>query len=280
MLTLTACSTLPVEEKFPPVSYAQAQKQKVAFGIQPLLINGVEVDKAKWPHVVRISSNGASCTATVIGERALITAAHCAADGGTVSFKVGATTVNGKVKHSPLYKSKDHDIAIAYLDKRVTSFKPASIAALNTQQKGKRVRLIGYGCIQKGGGGGNDGILRMGMSQIVGFSGFDLVTRMGGGAALCFGDSGGPVFDEGNPLLQVAVNSKGNIQDTSYVTRLDVQESHDFLSAWAKETGAGICGLTQNCAESQPPPPDSGTYPFSFSDSKIQMQGTVKVLKP
>jgi hypothetical protein len=106
--------------------------------------------------------------------------------------------------------------------------------------------LVGFGCIHPGGGGGNDGKLRVGNTVATGFNNFDVISKKASGAVLCFGDSGGPAYIDGK---LVAVASKGDIWTTNYHTRLDAPESQSFLASTAKEAGVEICGINADCED-------------------------------
>lgn len=224
-----------------------------AFG-EGRLINGKPVEPGTFKEVVRIRSNGAGCTATVVGPRVIATAAHCARTGAEATFEVDGTEYTATITRSSLYPGKDHDIALGVTTKQITGVEYASIGG--TATKGLGLTLLGYGCTQPGGSGGNDGVLRIGESAIVDFSDYDMVSKKPGGAALCYGDSGGPAFviDNGKHLL-LGINSKGNIQDTNYNTRTDISESKSFVQGFAQNQGVKICGVNDDCSGSQPDKP-------------------------
>lgn len=232
------------------------------------LINGKPVDPGTYKEVVRIRSDGAGCTATVVGPRAIVTAAHCAKTGGTATFTVDGKNYSATMTRSPVYPGRDHDVSLGLVDREVTGVQPASIGGTATQSLG--LILLGYGCVKPGGGGGNDGVLRIGESTIIEFSGFDMVSRKAGGAALCFGDSGGPAFVVANgKKYLLGINSKGNIQDTNYNARLDHQESKKFLQNYTQQNSIKICGVNLDCnGDPQDPPP---TCNLSASPSTLQV---------
>jgi hypothetical protein len=104
--------------------------------------------------------------------------------------------------------------------------------------------LTGYGCVNKGGGGGNDGYLRIGEAKVTKVptnTNFDIVSK--GTAALCFGDSGGPAYK--NDRL-IGVNSRGNIENTSYVSAVHMADE-SYMLTWAKANKVEICGVNRNC---------------------------------
>jgi hypothetical protein len=199
-------------------------------------------------------------------------AAHCGGQGAKGSFVYQNETYAYTVDRSPLYQSgKDHDLALAFLDKDFPG--PYASVSMERPEVGDAVILSGYGCTNPGGGGGNDGILRYGDSEVSRYSGsWDVVTYLsgGGGAALCFGDSGGPAWIElekvgsGEKEFKTwGVNSKGNISDTSYIAHFGNQDSKDFFQAFVgKHSDTEICGFNKDCSGA--PPGDTKTFDNTF----------------
>jgi hypothetical protein len=215
--------------------------------IAPNLINGQPVTDGSFDQVVRIKTNGAGCTATIVGARVIITAAHCGETGKEAKFRFDGEEYTAKLTQSPLYPTKDLDVSVGILDKDIIGANPASIGGKAVI--GEEITLLGYGCTKTDGTGGNDGVLRIGKAKITGWAGtYDIVSSTPGGAALCFGDSGGPAFLENSGKFELlGINSKGNIKDTNYNSRLDHKDSLDFLKKIAKDNKVDICGVNANC---------------------------------
>lgn len=220
-------------------------------GPRPTLINGQPVPRQNWPEVVRINIGGGGCTATLVGPNCAVTAAHCGRNGATGNLELAdRTLVPFTVFQMPLYQSGPaiFDLSLLKLGRDVTVTQFAEVGFGHTFTVGQEVLLAGYGCTQPGGTGGNDGILRIGPSKIVGSAETDVISewRERNGAALCFGDSGGPMFkaeaSAGNRVL-IAVNSKGNIRDRNYNMRLDRAEVKTFMTDTANREGLKIKGL-------------------------------------
>lgn len=221
------------------------------------LINGKPVEPGTYKEVVRIRTGNSSCTASIIGPKVALTAAHCVNNGSTSAFKLDGKDYKGVATRSPLYPGKDHDIALLLLDKEVEGVEPVNVVK-ETVKVGEILTILGYGCVQPGGGGGNDGVLRYGEATVTGFSGFsDVVSK--NGAALCFGDSGGPAYvadPARKGYRQATVNSKGNISTINYTADLGRAESQDFFKKFAADNSVDICGVTKECGA---PPPDQFT---------------------
>jgi len=221
----------------------------LASASEQTLIRGNPVPNGTRPEVVYISMNGSRCTATVVSDRVIVTAAHCVGNGERATFAYGQNQYTSTCARSPIYPRQDHDLALCLTEKKIDGVKPAMVD-LNPLVLGEKVEILGYGCVRPGGGGGNDGILRNGEATVSGFSNYDVVTRQG--VALCFGDSGGPMM---RAKKIVAVNSKGNISDTNYNLQLSLPESVNFMKAFAERNSVEICGVTSDCAPAKPTNP-------------------------
>ncbi|MCB0417253.1 MAG: trypsin-like serine protease [Bdellovibrionaceae bacterium] len=236
------------------------------------LINGTEVTDGSFPEVVWIKSGASTCTGTVVGPRVLLTASHCAGDGATATFSIKGTNYSVKITRSPLYMTgKDHDVALG-LSTTDINVPPANITG--TPQVGSELTLMGYGCTTPTGNGqaigGEDGILRKGTTVVTRFAGYDMVSSKAGGAATCYGDSGGPAFGiSGQQKNLLGVISKGNIKDTTYSARLDSTESQEFLKDFAQKNNVEICGVNKNC--SQGPGPTAPTCQLSANPSSVSL---------
>lgn len=249
--------------------------------IVPTLINGTPVSPNTWKHVVRIRTGNSGCTASIVGPRVLATASHCASTGATSVFTIDGVQYSAKITRHPLYPRKDMDVSLGLIDREVKLPEYGVLpGTVDVVKVGMPIRLMGYGCTNAGGTGGNDGVLREGMSQVSGFSNFDIVTgKTTSGAALCYGDSGGPAWlavelNGTQVLLNISQNSKGDIAKISYLARWDVKEAQDFVREWAQTNSAEVCGINKECGVG-PGPVDP--LKFAVDGKTVTLSGTIKV---
>lgn len=212
--------------------------------IQPTLIRGRAASPSDFPASVWTRS----CTATVVGPQAVFIAAHCVS-GGRIQFAAGPNHYTATCRVSREYRGNSTaDYALCETDRVVTGIPYEHVNMdPNLLKVGDEILLTGYGCVRAGGGGGNDGTYRIGESRIAALprgSNNDIVTRTG--AALCFGDSGGPAFwiDKATGDRRViSTNSRGDISRESYLSATHTEEGRRFFAAWSQLTGKKICGV-------------------------------------
>lgn len=222
---------------------------------EPELINGRPALQGEFPEAVYLSFGGSRCTGSVVGERVILTAAHCGVEGSIARFQVGQSTYSARCSQHPAYPRTDVDLMLCKTDRPV-DVKPATLGG--PVQRGEEITIVGYGCVRPGGGGGNDGTLRVGDARVTGFSGHDIVSR---GAGLCFGDSGGPAYVKlvdafGEKHVQVSVNSKGDIRSTNYTAKVYGSVAQDWMNRWAQRNRVDVCGVNADCDVE--PDPDPG----------------------
>ncbi len=241
------------------------------------LIGGSPAPLGAFPEIVYIRSvaDGARCSATVVsplGERGVIlTAGHCVANQGEigpvadeVSFEIADRAYRAVCEQHPDYArtKADSDMALCLVD-GVLDVEPATISKVGPRV-GDTVLLTGYGCVQPGGGGGNDKVLRIGKAVVTQAAGADswfyTRARTGASAALCFGDSGSsaqtlpPAVGKGPKEEEEVVrhvvlgtNSRGDIFELSLIAGTFLPKAQEFLKGWASRKRVAVCGINQNC---------------------------------
>jgi len=216
-------------------------------GTEPQVIGGVRADPAQWPATLVFRTSAGGCTATVIGKRAVLTAAHCVTNGATGKIKLAPDKeVALKCSHHPGYPndiSVDYALCSAGADlpdvtegfERIGTIAPKS---------GDSIVLIGYGCIRKGGVDHTFGQLWWGSATVatVSNSSSYFVTK---GAAVCYGDSGGAAYSvaNGGNRVIVGVNSRGDISTYSSISTTRTNGFVDWAKGWSRDNSAPICGI-------------------------------------
>jgi hypothetical protein len=253
------------------VTFAETEK--------PTLIGGTIAKPSDWPASVYASLSGSRCSATVVGPRVLAIAAHCSS--GKVSFSVGPNNYKGSCSNAREYSSNSTaDYSLCLLDREVVGIPYESLNQDASRLKtGAELLLTGYGCIRKGGGGGNDGNYRIGRSRITRLpsgSSNDIVTV--GTAALCFGDSGGPAFLIGSngERWVASVNSRGDIRSTSYLSSWSSSTAKAFIERWYTKFGQPICGVHPGASGCRSGGDSIPLSEFEVENEMVRITGKVK----
>ncbi len=200
-----------------------------------------------WPATLVFRAGG-GCTATVVGPQVILTAAHCVEDDGSGTVKLAGAKVGVTCHHHPQYLG-DYaaDFALCVVEDPLPEL---PFEKVNTEsellQVATPVQLLGYGCLEEKGVDKSFGVLYKGIAQIVKTQGFYAITR--GGAAVCFGDSGGGAYVYTNPAqtrrVLMGVNSRGDISLYSWLSTTSKPAFLDWAETWAEKMGGlAICGL-------------------------------------
>lgn len=285
-MAISACTTVPQKMACQdlgfcnesPTAHKKNRGLDAKFTVQrmlnaPMLINGKPANAADWPASVYATAGNAACSATLVGERVVIMASHCMDDGGQISFSAHANNYTATCTHHPAYTSNiTADWALCLVDRPVTGVAFENLGVNVTMAIGETVLLSGYGCITAGGGGGNDGIFRVGDAVVQGLpvsasNSNDTVTQ--GGAALCFGDSGGAAYKnnaDGSRSI-FAINSRGNIATTSYLASVYTGQFATWAKTWATNSAnVKMCGVHSDalyCRTNSTHPPADNKFQVS-----------------
>ncbi len=203
---------------------------------------------ADFPEVVPIEVGGSLCTATWIGPRALVTAAHCGflLQGDVARIRFAGMVLWARVRRSPGYRGVGtHDVALLTLDRDVPGVRPASLGAMSVLHA--MVTIAGYG--EDMADQDRPPRLHAGTSAISLFlSGPRIQLEEMSGDVARLGDSGGPVFlERGGRRLLLGVISTGNRRSWTRAIRLDDPLTLQFLRGAAAEAGVSVCGLGTDC---------------------------------
>lgn len=204
--------------------------------------------------VLMVSTRGASCTATVLADDLLLTAAHCVAPKADYAV---AIIDNGPPELIPAARIAVHpgfspeqfrtrhptpDLALVRLAKPLPSrFRPASLdRAATLPAKGSRFLILGYG-MAADGAEATAGTLRAVELPSIGTTGGIMVrlSRPEGGAGACTGDSGGPAFRDGMLAGVIGwATAAGGARGCGGVTGITLVGLHaDWITAAARELG-------------------------------------------
>jgi len=240
-------------------------------GAVPLIIGGTQADPAEWPATFVFSEDGGGdCTSTAIGRRVLLTAAHCVGNGAHGVIDRGGWTTDVACEHHPAYhdnvadndpdweRKVSPDFALCRLSEDLTD---VELEWLNVDpavpEDGSVVHLLGFGCNEVGGSDGGFGVLFEGNAAVHRRpEGDSYYTWTLGGAAICYGDSGGAAYalsdPDGSSRRVVAVNSRGDIDTQSLLSTTSVSGFLSWATTWSSTHGLRICGLHADATHCRP----------------------------
>jgi hypothetical protein len=122
-------------------------------GVGPELQGGREAKSEDWPASF-YSMSGKRCTATLVGPRTLLLAAHCVGNRKKAAVTVDRIEYVGPCTHAAEYKDgagdDSADYALCKLDKEIPDITFETISSNAKRPKlGENLILTGYGCTRK-----------------------------------------------------------------------------------------------------------------------------------
>lgn len=241
-----------------------AQSEQGIIGGKPAGTDDPEI----WGLRIEMPGGEAICTATLIGAKTLLTAAHCV-EGVSALYAtnqnnmfavaqsqwVDVVDTRQHPNYNPNNTSSGSDIALVELAHTVTSKQKQWNMAKIDGFEGKPVRLVGYGVREDRQTSGEKYEVEQTFANIDSAL-IEFNQRNGKGG--CFGDSGGPAlhtFADGVERV-VGVTSFGEdqCQYSSFYTRVDTYAS--FITQWLSEKETPTCNRDGLCKSSGCATPD------------------------
>ena len=247
--------------------------------LSPFITNG-QVDPGH-PSVGKLYSNGAACTATLVGKRTVLTAGHCVKS-GTTTFTVNNQKyyANQIIRHPSYGGGNSNDVALVILQQEPQGVARSPIAT-QVPTDGQVITLVGFGKTSENASDyGTKRYTTNTISRV-----YSSIFSIKGSKNICNGDSGGPTFAQyGGQEVVIGVHSTksgwcGNGGNDMRVDR--------YVS-WIKQSANGDVVLQgqgggSNGAPPPPPgqkPPSGGAPPPPGANPNLAYEGMSCASKP
>lgn len=236
---------------------------------KPFVVGGVRADPAQFTSTL-IFETDQRCTATIVGQRSVLTAAHCVANNLNGSLKLngrsipltcemhshyaGAACLSG----NPVRNECTADIALCLAGSVISApgmrYEKVHSTVEAPLRVGSSIVLLGYGCTSHGGAPSN--ALYLGSANIRSISKGDAATTpeesfhvVQGGAVACEGDSGAGALNAVNLSARRLIGVTSNTNEAMNITRLVSPRDRRiylYMVRWGNSRNTKICGVHGN----------------------------------
>jgi hypothetical protein len=245
-------------------SVEQAKPSAQQGTVSPFIVGGAPADPKTFRSTLVFEPG---CTATIVGSKAILTAAHCVSNGASGVVELDGKVYKAVCTHHPDYSTptrcnstpvpmtctadislckSDSDLKASGLRYEVVETKREKLSV------GQPIVLLGYGCTSAGGQ--DFGTLFVGSSKIGVLSSTnpksfnDHFMQLNQLALTCNGDSGAGNFDRVDEKTRslIGVTARGNATNLSLLVQTTDKRVQDFMRSWAAANATAICGVTPN----------------------------------
>jgi len=232
------------------------------------------------PSAGKLTTSNSLCTATLVGKKTVVTAAHCVNTYGSHTFTVGGTAYQAtKAVRHPQYSSYSitNDIAIVILQ-TAPSVQPTPISTA-APSVGTEITIVGYGKTSEYQS--DAGTKRMAKANIAEVTSTRIRIPQSTDSTMgniCNGDSGGPSYATlGGVEVVVGVHStkSGACGSGGHDTRVDA------FADWVAQASGGDVQKGGTGPPPPPPPPADAQPPtvsitYPYAGAKVGTSLTVK----
>jgi secreted trypsin-like serine protease len=245
---------------------------KSADGLNVGIIGGKEAtgteDFAKTVVLLYDKEIGSICTASILSDKVLLTAAHCVVSQPTSLYVVFGTNIEATdiivrrvvtATVTPVWTKRasqelnNGDMAmVGFIGGLPEGYKTAELLSDVSQlEDGVKVTLAGYGTSDgvKGTGAGKLRYVDTTI-QTVGYTESEILMEQSKGFGACHGDSGGPAYVEiDGKRLVIGVTSRGVNDPDNHCGVSSAYTSVPFYADWIKETAERLTANVDKITE-------------------------------